>query len=312
MTDLGIAPPAEVAGPAPSARVLARRNPWLAALAAYVAPALGHLYAGRPRRGLAAYLGFLAGTTLFLWLSMVAPTPALRLLCLLAAGAPKLAMLVDAALAARRAPVPFVARRYNRAWVYVAVLLAGAAWARVVKAALLANVAHAWKVGGAAMAPTLVPGDLVLFAPRGAVHRGDVVAHRTPGGGEGVHRVVGVPGDTLQMRAGVLYRDGRRVREPYAYDAGGHDVVDPAMAWQRGAYVGADRDAYRPTFGDWGPLAVPAGRYFVLGDNRASSYDSRFFGFVAADDVVGRGGWIYLSRDPVTGFRWARAGRAVR
>jgi len=143
------------------------------------------------------------------------------------------------------------------------------------------------------------------------VHRGDVIAYRSANGTV-LHRVVGIPGDTLEMRDGVLFRGGRRVSEPYRVDLGGHEQRAPEMEWQRAAYAGAHRDTYVPTFGSWGPLAVPPGRYFVLGDNRASSYDSRFTGFVRRGDVAGHARWIYLSIDPGAGVRWERIGVAVR
>jgi signal peptidase I len=172
-------------------------------------------------------------------------------------------------------------------------------------------VAHAWKIVSASMAPTLQPGDFVLFSPGGAVHRGDVIAYRSAGRTV-LHRVAGIPGDTLEMRGGVLFRDGRRVSEPYVVDFGGHEQRAAEMEWQRAAYVGPNRESYAPAFGNWGPLAIPADRYFVLGDNRSSAYDSRLSGFVRSADVVGHARWIYLSVDPNGAFHPDRVGRAVR
>jgi signal peptidase I len=308
MTDIGITAPAEAFAPDREARP---RRAWLAAVAALLLPPLGHVYAGRARRGIALQAAAIVAAAILLRLSLAMPVRGLRILCLALLPVPTLLMVADAARTARRAPVPFVPRRYNRAWVYVAGAIAAWVVGQLAYATLLGNVAHAWKIVSAGMAPTLQRGDFVLFSPRGAVHRGDVIAYRSADGTV-LHRVVGIPGDTLEMRDGVLFRGGRRVSEPYVVDFGGHEQKAPEMEWQRAAYAGAHREAYVPTFGSWGPLAVPADRYFVLGDNRSSSYDSRFTGFVRRGDVAGHARWIYLSIDPGGGVRWDRIGLSVR
>ena len=85
------------------------------------------------------------------------------------------------------------------------------------------------------------------------------------------------------------------------------------MLWQLAHLKSlGDSLASRPTLNNWGPLVVPGGMYFVLGDNRAMSLDSRFRGFVPADQVIGRVHRTMFSRDPETGrIRWRRLGKAV-
>lgn len=157
---------------------------------------------------------------------------------------------------------------------------------------------------------------------------GDVVVFRPPAGADGsaatryVKRVVGGPGDTVAMRSGALLRNGRRVSEPYARpDRTGLAGPDPRFRWQRAHLVpSADGTAYRPTRRDWGPLVVPPDSFFVLGDNRAASEDSRYWGFVPRDAVTGEPLFVYFSRrprgpDPPSagrGIRWRRIFSAVR
>ena len=150
------------------------------------------------------------------------------------------------------------------------------------------------------------------------ISRGDVVIFRWPHqpGVDVVKRVVGVPGDTLAMRDGVLIRNGRVVSEPYE-ERGSRaaDIAHPWMAWQADYLApGASREGYRPTLFNWGPLVVPPGRYFVMGDNRDDSLDSRYWGFVERGVLRGRALLIYFSYDKsaLVPFAWLRTVRWER
>lgn len=160
---------------------------------------------------------------------------------------------------------------------------------------LRAFVLQAFWIPTASMEPTLVPGDRVLvskLATRiGGVQRGDVVVFEDPrlepapdgnplsaflrwalgglgvaqqAGRDFVKRVIALPGESWEMRRGVVYIEGRRLDEPY---------LDPTVDTR-----------------SFGPAIVPPGRLFVLGDNRTRSGDSRFtqLGYVPRDKVVGR------------------------
>ncbi len=137
-----------------------------------------------------------------------------------------------------------------------------------------------------------------------------------------VKRVVGMPGDTLEMRAKQLYLNGAAVDEPWArhQDTAG-DAVHPGMAWQsRHLRDGPRPGRYRPSRDSWGPLVVPEGRYFVLGDNRDNSEDSRYWGFVEREMIKGRPWIVYYSstagpRSPgawLREIRWNRIGGRIR
>ncbi len=128
-------------------------------------------------------------------------------------------------------------------------------------------VAEPMRVGSASMAPTFAPGDQVvvdkltprMFRP----HRMDVVTAKVPGARQSMlKRVLGVGGDTVAIEDGVLYVNGRLVAEPY---------VD--LRLMDSVY--------------FGPVEVPQGTVFLLGDNRPTSIDSRSFGPVPEADISG-------------------------
>jgi signal peptidase I len=130
-----------------------------------------------------------------------------------------------------------------------------------------------------------------------------------------VKRVVGVAGDTLAMRANVLYRNGVAVDEPYVKRVPfAAEQRDPRMAWQRARTIGDRPDGFEPTSWNWGPLVVPPDSLFVMGDNRDDSYDSRYWGFLGRDRVRGSPFLVYYSYDHngalplpfLTAVRWER------
>jgi signal peptidase I len=132
-----------------------------------------------------------------------------------------------------------------------------------------------------------------------------------------VKRLVGTPGDTLSMEDNRLSVNGKPADEPWVIRTDPlTDHEDPKMrAWQS-RYLTGNRDpaAYRPTLKNWGPIVVPADSFFVMGDNRDSSYDSRYWGFLGRDRIRGRPLIIYYSYNPdgvlplpfFTAIRWGR------
>jgi signal peptidase I len=192
------------------------------------------------------------------------------------------------------------------------------------------------------MAGTLIPGDYVVtsnaaFGPTIPFTRmrlpalrdprhGEVVVYR-PAGYEPavdvIKRVIGVPGDTIEMRRRAVYRNGRLLAEPYvdsAYtpdrpmaETGPHN-----FAWHRLALPpGMSAGGYRPTRDSWGPLVVPPDHYLMLGDDRDESVDSRYTGFVPRSEIRGRVYLVHYSgevgaRGSFPDPRWARIGNLVR
>jgi signal peptidase I len=202
-------------------------------------------------------------------------------------------------------------------------------------------VIEAFKIPTGSMENTLLVGDFLLVnkAVYGAEipltgmrlpafrhpERGDVIVFKWPKdpGKNFVKRLIGLPGDTVEMRDGSVYLDGRLLHEQFVVHT--EPNTDPAgeeFRWQRDFLVkgAAASDGAHPSRNNWGPLVVPDGNYFVLGDNRDNSYDSRYWGFVPESLVTGRPLIVYYSymRDAphpypwLTDIRWDRIGTRVR
>jgi len=175
-------------------------------------------------------------------------------------------------------------------------------------------VFQAFKIPTGSMEPNLLVGDhlivnKMIFAPTAtsaeraimptrAVRRGDTVVFKYPEEPERdfIKRVIGLPGDRLELRSKVLYINDQPLQESYAHYA------TPAAADEFGA-SGDLRESY-------GPVTVPQGQYFMMGDNRDNSEDSRYWGFLPASYVKGNALFIYFSFD--SGLRWERLLNRVR
>jgi signal peptidase I len=148
--------------------------------------------------------------------------------------------------------------------------------------------------------------------------RSDVIVFESPEtpGMNVVKRVVGMPGDTLMMVENRIYVNGVALDEPYASRTDPTmDPEDPRMrSWQLDYLVGGSGGTYRPTLKNWGPVVVPPDSFFVMGDNRDNSYDSRYWGFLGRDRIDGKPLFIYYSFDRkgllplpfLTAIRWSR------
>ena len=194
---------------------------------------------------------------------------------------------------------------------------------------------EAYRIPTGSMEETLLVGDFLLVnkavfgahIPFSRVQlpalkdpkRGDIVVFVPPHVRDQnyVKRLIGVPGDTVEMRAKALFVNGVRQTEAYARYGIEPDLYAASMDWQcdyRPATVG-DADC-RPTRDNWGPIVVPAGRFLMLGDNRDDSEDSRYWGFIDQAAMKGKPLVVYYSFETAstknmpwfTAVRWHRIG----
>jgi signal peptidase I len=199
---------------------------------------------------------------------------------------------------------------------------------------------EAFKIPTGSMEGTLLVGDFLLVnklvygaevpgtgrrLPAMRVpQRGDVIVFEWPKDRSKnfVKRLVGLPGDTLAMRDGILIRNGVALAEPYVTHSDPEaDPVWDEFRWQSDFLVRTADAAigYHPSRNNWGPLVVPQEQYFVLGDNRDNSLDSRYWGFVPDSLLRGRPEVVYFSFSPdsaadlawLTHVRWTRLGERV-
>lgn len=173
-------------------------------------------------------------------------------------------------------------------------------------------------IPSSSMASTLLVGDHVLvervtLAPSSKApltyaplkHDEPVVFYRPAPNAQGEHdilvkRVIGLPGDRIHLQHGVVYRNGQRLIEPYAAlpDASNYRPYNddfPAMAPTPDTGALASWALEMPSHLQGGDLVVPQGSYFMMGDNRPNSLDSRYWGLVPHENLIGRPLFIYWS-----------------
>ena len=177
----------------------------------------------------------------------------------------------------------------SRLFVEYAVILAVAL---AVAFLVQAFVVKPYKIPSPSMVPTLEPHDRVLVA-RFLYHftapaRGDIVVFKYPLDPHVVFikRLIGLPGDTLSLNDGHVYVNGVRQNEPYVLKVNGQtEPTNPAPALS-GSTMTDPWSLNRP-------YTVPPGHYFMMGDNRLDSDDSRVWGPVPARDLIGKAFFVY-------------------
>ena len=173
-------------------------------------------------------------------------------------------------------------------------------------------IVQAFKIPSGSMIPTLQIGDHILvnklsyglriplwghyLAEFRKPQRGDVVVFIFPEdrSKDFIKRVIGVAGDSVEIRGKKVYINGQPVEDPHAH------------------FEGDDSPGSIQVRDDYGPKRVPENHIFVMGDNRDRSYDSRFWGFVNLDDVKGKAFLVYWSWDGNDRWvRWERLGDVI-
>jgi signal peptidase I len=160
-------------------------------------------------------------------------------------------------------------------------------------------IAQATQVPTPSMVPTIMVGDHFFldkiafpgnfptavrhWLPRRQINRGDIIAFRPPPKAgmstPFVKRVIGVPGDSIEVRTRDVYLNGKITEEPYKIH------IFPSSAGD-----------------NFGPVTVPPDQFFVMGDNRDNSNDSRFWGFVDRDSIIGKPLFVYWSYESLAPY----------
>lgn len=183
---------------------------------------------------------------------------------------------------------------------------------------IITFIVQAFEIPSSSMEDTLLIGDHVFvnriqfspptplvsaMLPYRNIHRGDIVVFLSPEtpGLYVVKRIIGIPGDRIHLRDGVVYRNGEKLNESYVvHKLGGVNPYRdnfPAVTpdFSAGASPNPEWQVAMRQYIQGEDLVIPPDSYFGMGDNRDWSYDSRFWGFIPRENLIGRPMFIYWS-----------------
>jgi signal peptidase I len=313
-------PPSPATSAAPAARDPALAEPtkseaprWLAVLLAFFVGmgflGLGQLILGRPKQA-AIWLGIGLG----LWAMIIAGirlnVPVLSLVALLCLFVAYVGSLISAGR------LPFGSRLST--WMAVGAAVVVFAVGLVAAAAQRLFLTEAFQMPAGSMMPTLLVGDHFFTAKGSRAEPGDVIVFKYPPdpGVDYVKRVIARGGDTIEIRQDIVYVNDKELPQtklpepcPPRPEEFGSSSPSCVMSEERNG-SGSYRVQHEAGPFSYGPMTVPAGHLFVMGDNRHNSNDSRVWGTVPVELVKARAQFIWWSRHG-SEWRWGRIGKRV-
>ncbi|MDH5640043.1 MAG: signal peptidase I [Nitrospira sp.] len=291
----------------------ARRKPWLAGLLSGALPGLGQLYNGQVQKALVLGLLTSVPAIFFAGLMKYGPLPLQYNLFLWVFLSLLLYVLIilDAIRAAKCFGDAYEVRPCNTWYVYVGFVLLAIIASEFIGEPVTDHIRQhhfqAFKIPSGSMMPTLLSGDHIfveksLYKNGTTPQRGDIIVFEFPEDKtkDFIKRVIGIPGDTIEIRTKIVYVNGSLLDDTAYTQRIDPGIIDGTIN---------SRDYY-------GPVTVPRTSYFVLGDNRDQSLDSRFFGFVDVSKIKGKGTIIYWSWSGIGNWnewvRWDRMGQRIQ
>jgi signal peptidase I len=290
------------------------RKPWVAGLLAALSLGLGHLYCGRLK--LAILLIFVPKAIACGIIAMVVSTSLLPLFStvfglLIIFFVIYIGQIVWAIQAARNAPAHYKLQTYNHPLVYIGILFALTILSP--KNLIKANVVEAFSIPTGPMLPTLEIGDQIFVTKFGQQNRvpklGEMIVFEAPIEPHTfyIKRVIGLPGDEVTLRNGVIILNGAPISRKqlgtktfWNRDGSGswHEFtvnLYEEVIGDKKIKIAQDTAASHPGAANFGPFTVPPGHFFVMGDNRDHSADSRMWGPVPVENIIGRADSIWWS-----------------
>ncbi len=260
-----------------------KRNPVLALLLSIFDPGLGQIYNGQLGKSIAFYF---VGYLLLILLSLTGlQYNFLGLLVVLGIGILFVLCIMGDALIVAVKRKEIALKRYNRWYFYLIFALLTIVISSItddfVKNKILGI--KAYKMPGGSMMPSLMIGDHIMvnlkYYKNNKPQRGDILVFKYPEdpSREFIKRIVAVGGDVIEGKNKVIYVNDKLINEPYIQLSNTKNKLEQ-----------------RDTFG---PYVIPKRKFFVMGDNRDQSYDSRFFGFVGIEELGGKALYVYWSKN---------------
>ena len=284
-----------------------KRKWWVAGILSCLCSGLGQVYCGRLKRGIILFIIPVMLTFVLVYSIL----PAIRLprffflitlphffiiaICV------ELFIIIDAIIIANKYKDSYQTKPYNKWYVYLIVIVIVQLGVVPMLKSFRNDVIQAYIMPAESMAPTILRGDFIFidmtaYSPKSPT-RGDVIVFYSPEHRKKfAKRVIGMPGDTVEIRKKEVFINGKQMDEPYKIHSDDRIL--------HGSFV--PRDTY-------GPIIIPVEQIFVLGDNRDKSLDSRIFGPIELNQVEGKVARIYFSWDSVNWrIRCNRIGQTVQ
>jgi len=304
-----------------------KRRPLFALALSLFLTGLGHVYNGKPRKGIIIFLIYSIIPFLFFQLSVLG-SGQMMILFLLLSIITSLGIYIwaaaDAWRYAKRIGNNYVLKFYNKLYVYVLliILLSSYPLGQIVDLSKICFFAQPYRITTGSMTPTLLPGDLIMTngridhsAQNHGLKKGELVVFKSPKDKTipYVKRIIGLPEDKIEIKGMDLYVNGQKIsskESPDLENKRGENTEKKTIT----VYEKGDSGAYAVSYikgierKDL-TITVPEGYCFVLGDNRDNSLDSRHWGPIPLNNVVARAKLVYFSFDPEGGIRWRRIGK---
>lgn len=267
------------------------RRWWLAGLLSFFMPGLGQVYNGQATKGL--FFNFLysvwGGMTFILMyhtMNRLITGLSLGLLysCIFISMIASLLIIFDSIFIAKKITGKHFMKPYNKWYIYVLVILIGSGINYSIELTIRENVIQGFKIPSGAMNPTLRIGDYVLcnhiYYQKNNPTHGDIVIFEYPLDErvKFIKRIIGTPGDTIEIKNNEAYVNNQKLDEPYALYSNPKKTPKNQKK-------------------NFGPIIVPKNEYFVMGDNRDNTRDSRYWGTVKRQKINGKAIIIYFSWD---------------
>jgi len=304
------------------------RKPLFALALSFILTGLGQLYNGKPRKGILFFVASLILPFLFFQLSVVGPNLVLIVFLVLSL-ASDIGIFIwaarDAWKQAKRMEKNYKLRVYNRLYVYILIIVLNLfTFGPIVNRQKICFFALPYRMLTGSMAPTILPGDLIMVDKRIdqasknlGLKRGELVVFKYPRDRNThfIMRIIGLPGDKIELSGMELYVNGKKWTAqgvPQLEGRGDENIEKGTVTFYEKGDSGVYRVSYlqgaaRKDFS----VSVPEGCCFVLGDSRDNSADSRYWGCVPLIDVVSKARLVYFSIDPEGGVRWGRIGKVL-